>query len=58
MTFGRRSPRINELLRQREDAERDLELATNPEAAADARATIRSLQHSLWLAGYAPEELA
>ena len=49
-------PRIDALLRELEDAKEDLWLATTKEHADAARADIAALQHSLWLAGYRPEE--
>ncbi len=52
------TPRIRTLLQHLEDARQDLAEAATPERAACAREDIAHLQHSLWLAGYEPEEIA
>lgn len=52
------TPHVERLLTDLAEARRTLEIAPNPEAAADARATIQALQHSLWLAGHHEEEVA
>lgn len=50
--------RIRELLRDLEDCREDLANARTAEEAADVRANMNACQHSLWLAGYSPEEEA
>lgn len=52
------TPRIRELLDALESAKIDLLEAETAERAACAREDIAHLQHSLWLAGYEPEEVA
>lgn len=50
------APRIRQLLQDLEDCRRDLAEAETAEQAACARAEIHACEHSLWLAGYEPEE--
>jgi hypothetical protein len=50
------APRIRELLRELEDCRADLAEAVTADQAECARQEIHAIQHSLWLAGYQPEE--
>lgn len=52
------APRIRQLLSELEDCKDDLANAVTADEVDCARAEIASLQHSLWLAGYQPEEEA
>lgn len=52
------NPRIANLLDDLSDAQADLQHAETPAQAEAARADIASIRHSLWLAGYEPEEQA
>lgn len=51
------TPRIRELLAALEDARAALVEAVSAEHAACAREDISAISHSLWLAGYEPEEV-
>lgn len=54
----RPNARIRKLLADLAEAQSDIAEAVTAEHAACAREEIRTIQHSLWLAGYAPEEVA
>lgn len=50
--------RIRHLLDDLRDLGADLDEATSAPQAADIRADIHAVRHSLWLAGWEPEEEA
>lgn len=50
--------RIRQLLADLADLQADLAEATTVAHAADIRADIATVRHSLWLAGWEPEEEA
>lgn len=56
LALRRDTPRIRDLLDDLEDCRRDLAEAGSADQAACARENIHAIQHSLWLAGYQPEE--
>ena len=49
------TPRVRQLLADLADCQSDLSEAETAEQAADARASIHAISHSLWLAGYEPD---
>lgn len=51
-------PHVAKLLEDLEDCKADLAEAQTAEQAANARAEIHGLQHSLWLAGYRADDPA
>lgn len=52
------NPRTQRLLDDLRDLQADLAEATTAPQAADLRADIHAVRHSLWLAGWEPQEEA